>query len=674
MEEISPRDVAAKLGVNEREATALQEALADREAAKVNASLATAAREFAPREIDAHATTLAQKVSQSAFDLIVQHETGGRNYYEKVYGAHPVWPGGASGVTIGFGYDLGYVNAAEFQADWTALGQSVLARFINANTIGATGNKLGAAELKAMCRGLRDIVVAWETSETVFRAATLPKFALLTDRHLPNCKDLNGDCFGALVSLTFNRGASYDLAGNRYAEMRAIKKAMQDRTFAEIPGLIRDMTRIWAGTTIETEMRRRREDEAKLFEKGLAALTATASAPAAERELQPPAEAAELSRDVHDIESFEDVTEDEAAAATQRSYGRGDDIEMAARGASVIWPADNIAPDYAHLPAAPQIGLSFTLRAEDLELLARLNAFPVEESGATPILFGLRGCLIAAGGSSDDGGWRDEVTLKDVRPNHADTRCTMGVWNRANKKIAVFPGSTVPNAKAVISWYRSHQSGNMLQTGLYRYSVGVHNGRPGCFLLCDPERNGRSVVVRRSSNNLYYDLADIYNKCAPFDDIHPTFGSSEHYFSSFGCQTIMGVADTAGHHTGPWAKFRAMAGLTTPSGIPGAQYLYMLMTGREAYLAADLRRKNLAADNASLQVLRRLRFGSKGPEVTALQQKLAGVQPDADFGPETSRLVHEQQRKANPNASDGIYSPKMDSDLGWSVFSAPLIS
>jgi peptidoglycan hydrolase-like protein with peptidoglycan-binding domain len=100
----------------------------------------------------------------------------------------------------------------------------------------------------------------------------------------------------------------------------------------------------------------------------------------------------------------------------------------------------------------------------------------------------------------------------------------------------------------------------------------------------------------------------------------------------------------------------------------------MLMTGREAYLAADLRRKNLAADNASLQVLRRLRFGSKGPEVTALQQKLASVQPDADFGPETSRLVHEQQRKANPNASDGIYSPKMDSDLGWSVFSALLIS
>ena len=381
-----------------------------------------------------------------------------------------------------------------------------------------------------------------------------------------------------------------------------------------------------------------------------------------------------MSRDVRDIDFFEDVTEKEAAVATQKLYGRGEDIEMAARAASVIWPADNIAPDYAHIPAPPLIGLSFTLRAEDLELLARLNAFPAEETGSTPILFGLRGCLISAGGSGEDGGWRDEVTLKDVRPNHTDTRCTMGVWDRANKKIAVFPGSTVPNATAVISWYNTHQSGNLLQTGLYRYSVGVHRNKPGCFILCDAKGKDRYVVVRRTSNNLYYDLADIYNKCAPYDDIHPTFGANEHYFSSFGCQTIMGSADTAGHHTGPWAKFRALAGLTTPSGTPGAQYFYMLMTGREAYLAADLRRKNLATDNASLEALRRLRFGSKGPEVVALQQKLAVAQADGDFGPETSRLVHEQQRKANPNASDGIYSPQIDSDLGWGVFSAPLIS
>ena len=67
MEEISPRDIAAELGVDEREASALQEALADREAAEVNASLAGEVS----RELDAQAFTLAQNVSQAAFDLIV---------------------------------------------------------------------------------------------------------------------------------------------------------------------------------------------------------------------------------------------------------------------------------------------------------------------------------------------------------------------------------------------------------------------------------------------------------------------------------------------------------------------------------------------------------------------------------------------------------------------------
>ena len=159
MDDISSRDIAAELGINEREAAALQEALADREAAEVNASLPAEAEEFAARELDERAAALAAKVSQAAFDLIIQHETGGRNYYEKVYGGHPVWPGGASGVTTGFGYDLGYVSAAEFQTDWAALGQTVIQRFINAHTIGITGSKSSAAGMKALCRGLRDIVI-----------------------------------------------------------------------------------------------------------------------------------------------------------------------------------------------------------------------------------------------------------------------------------------------------------------------------------------------------------------------------------------------------------------------------------------------------------------------------------------------------------------------------------
>src|SRR5205807_447253 len=45
-------------------------------------------------------------ISQAAYDFIVRWETGGQSYYERVIGGRPVWPGYASGITIGCGYDL----------------------------------------------------------------------------------------------------------------------------------------------------------------------------------------------------------------------------------------------------------------------------------------------------------------------------------------------------------------------------------------------------------------------------------------------------------------------------------------------------------------------------------------------------------------------------------------
>jgi len=56
-------------------------------------------------------------ISQAADDLIVNEETGGRAYYEKTE-IHPDWPGGASGVTIGIGYDCGYADAKTIRTDW----------------------------------------------------------------------------------------------------------------------------------------------------------------------------------------------------------------------------------------------------------------------------------------------------------------------------------------------------------------------------------------------------------------------------------------------------------------------------------------------------------------------------------------------------------------------------
>ena len=60
-------------------------------------------------------------ISKEAYDLIVQYECGGQVYYTSRL-SNPTWPGGASGVTIGIGYDLGYNAVDQIRKDWAHLG------------------------------------------------------------------------------------------------------------------------------------------------------------------------------------------------------------------------------------------------------------------------------------------------------------------------------------------------------------------------------------------------------------------------------------------------------------------------------------------------------------------------------------------------------------------------
>jgi GH24 family phage-related lysozyme (muramidase) len=68
------------------------------------------------------------------------------------------------------------------------------------------------------------------------------------------------------VSLVFNRGASFSRPGDRFREMRAIKAHMAGEAFGKIPSELRSMKRLWPDSS---GLRRRREDEARLFEEGL---------------------------------------------------------------------------------------------------------------------------------------------------------------------------------------------------------------------------------------------------------------------------------------------------------------------------------------------------------------------------------------------------------------------
>jgi GH24 family phage-related lysozyme (muramidase) len=75
---------------------------------------------------------------------------------------------------------------------------------------------------------------------------------------------LPGDCAAALVSLVFNRGSS--LSGERRKEMAEIQLLLGGKKYSEIPKQLRAMTRLWPNSK---GLRRRREEEAELFEGGL---------------------------------------------------------------------------------------------------------------------------------------------------------------------------------------------------------------------------------------------------------------------------------------------------------------------------------------------------------------------------------------------------------------------
>jgi hypothetical protein len=59
----------------------------------------------------------ATRISERATSLIIASEVSGASQYRERF-HKPTWPGGSSGVTIGIGYDLGFVNAKEFRSDW----------------------------------------------------------------------------------------------------------------------------------------------------------------------------------------------------------------------------------------------------------------------------------------------------------------------------------------------------------------------------------------------------------------------------------------------------------------------------------------------------------------------------------------------------------------------------
>ncbi len=202
--------------------------------------------------------------------MIIASEVSSKQRYNERY-QWPTWPGGASGVTIGIGYDLGYQTQSQIAKDWKTQSAAHLNRLI-----ACAGIK--GQQAKIMTGRVRDIAVPWDNAMGVFINHDLPKWEEICAAKLPNWEKLPEDCKGALVSLAYNRGPSFTTVGDRYREMRAIRENMVSGNWAAIPDDIRAMKRLWPNVK---GLRIRREAEAYLFQKGLDSMATHESEPVA---------------------------------------------------------------------------------------------------------------------------------------------------------------------------------------------------------------------------------------------------------------------------------------------------------------------------------------------------------------------------------------------------------
>lgn len=198
------------------------------------------------------------RISPEAKALIVEFETGGQAYYTSRL-QRPTWPGGASGVTVGIGYDVGYNTRAAVISDWKALPEG------SRNALASAAGVKGVAA-KPRASALKWIIVPWKDAEDLFVTNTMPRFGTMTAGAFPGVTAAHGHVQGSLLSIVFNRGAS--MSGSSRSEMRNIRGHVAAGRITAIPHEIRSMKRLWFGKGLPGLLRRR-DAEARLIESSL---------------------------------------------------------------------------------------------------------------------------------------------------------------------------------------------------------------------------------------------------------------------------------------------------------------------------------------------------------------------------------------------------------------------
>lgn len=340
------------------------------------------------------------------------------------------------------------------------------------------------------------------------------------------------------------------------------------------------------------------------------------------------------------------------------------------RARAAYWPADDSnAPDYAHLSEV-DAPARFTLRSEDLEALIAANRFQPKGAGNV-LALALRGAMLPQGFEKEKA---VEAQVDNLRPDHHDYRCLLGFYYQSEGRFTLFAGSTVPAPYYMQQYYNQehglpHETNtkcNLLPTACYMYRVGHHRDIEPALRATEPGTNesDATVTVLRTRNDLTFEHNDVWDMTTPYDNVHCAYfiNYSEKYeaaFSSAGCLTVRGRKTPSDQ----WKKYQAVLNNIGPK----KRVDLILLTGKECAIAAKLREAGMAQDPPTLMnELVRLRVGSQGEEVKRLQKKL-GMSGTGYFGAATRRTLITFQGSQGLR-KDGLYSPALDKQLGWQVF------
>ena len=200
----------------------------------------------------------------AAVTFIVNEEVGGRKYYDR-HVAMPHFPGEASGVTIGVGYDLRFQEPADFEADWAGI--------LTPAQLAVLRPHLGKAGSKAAVDALSALRIPFPAAWQVFVKRALPRAVAQTAGCYGSLDTLPPLCRGVLVSLVYNRGT--DLSGDTRREMQAIRQHIRNGQLDKVAAELEGMKRLWPNSQ---GLCKRRDKEAAMWRRGLAEFSGMAPA------------------------------------------------------------------------------------------------------------------------------------------------------------------------------------------------------------------------------------------------------------------------------------------------------------------------------------------------------------------------------------------------------------